>query len=67
MFAECAAIAALSGAIAPGETWLCCAAAGVIGAPDALSHAPAIAFLDDALCLRTPDGEARRIPLYNNK
>ncbi|EPX7410386.1 DUF2264 domain-containing protein [Cronobacter dublinensis] len=67
MFAECAAIAALSGAIAPGETWLCCAAAGVIGAPDALSHVPTLSIDADSLRLHAPDGEVYLYPLYNNK
>ncbi|ALB62225.1 hypothetical protein AFK62_06790 [Cronobacter condimenti 1330] len=67
MFAECAAIPCLTGAIAPGDTWLCCAAAGVIGAPDALPPAPTLSIDADGLRLHAPDGEVYLYPLYNNK
>ncbi|HAU5429940.1 DUF2264 domain-containing protein [Cronobacter malonaticus] len=67
MFAECAAIPCLTGAVAAGESWLCSAVAGVVGAPDALADAPEITLEADALRLRAPDGTTRRFPLYNNK
>lgn len=67
MFAECAAIPCLTGAVAAGESWLCSAVAGVVGAPDALADAPEITLEADALRLRAQDGTTRRFPLYNNK
>ncbi|WP_441307050.1 DUF2264 C-terminal domain-containing protein, partial [Cronobacter sakazakii] len=67
MFAECAAIPCLTGAVAAGESWMCSAVAGVIGALDTLPLAPEITLETDALLLRASDGTTRRFPLYNNK
>lgn len=59
MFAECAAIPVLTGELAPGQHWLCCAVRAGAHQDEWLSTAPVVLREDNTFIVRHPAAENR--------
>jgi hypothetical protein len=59
MFAECAAIPVLTGELAPGQHWLCCAVRAGAHQDEWLSAAPVVLREDNTFIVRHPAAENR--------